>query len=464
MANYFNMTTIDLIKKDILDKLLNKEITNIKASEHLWKTKRQVIRMKNNYKLHWIVWILHKSRWRKSNNSHDPTKYKEILELKKEIYSDYSITMFCEKLEEKHSIKISMPTLRNELITAWLHKVNKRKIKQEFHYRERKENYWEMDQYDWSYDKWLEDRNWWEELCLLVKVDDATGKLNCFFNKSEWIIPTFNFWKKDMIKNWKPRNIYVDRFATYKINHPNATNDKELVTQFWRVCKTLWVKLIFANSPQWKWRVERMNKTLQDRLIKELREANICDIDNANKFLQEIFLPKFNTKFWVEPRWTANLHIPLSSEELEHIDQIFSNHSIRKLKNDFTIAFNNKYYQLYRNKDWWGPHINKWDKITVEEHLDWKIYLSRNWKYIVFQELQEKRTRQYKLPMAPANRNHFEEMKDEIEKQQEIDNIIRENQINQIKEPKQSYFEKYWKPHPFNKSIKKMKAKEYIVR
>jgi hypothetical protein len=92
------MTTIDLTKKDILDKLLNKEITNIKASEHLWKTKRQVIRIKNNYKLHWIIWILHKSRWRKSNNSHDPTKYEEILELKKEIYSDYSITMFCEKL------------------------------------------------------------------------------------------------------------------------------------------------------------------------------------------------------------------------------------------------------------------------------------------------------------------------------------------------------------------------------
>jgi hypothetical protein len=82
-----------------------------------------------------------------------------------------------------------------------------------------------------------------------------------------------------------------------------------------------------------------------------MREVNICDIDNANKFLNEIFLPKYNFKFNVEPREKANLHIPLSKDELEHLDQIFSKHSKRKLKNDFTIAFKNKHYQLYRNKD-----------------------------------------------------------------------------------------------------------------
>ena len=83
-----------------------------------------------------------------------------------------------------------------------------------------------------------------------------------------------------------------------------------------------------------------MNDTLQDRLVKELRENNICDTDSANRFLSEIFLPKFNKKFKVEAKNQANLHIPLSQEELEHIDQIFSKQSKRKLKNDFTIAFN----------------------------------------------------------------------------------------------------------------------------
>ena len=372
--------------------------------------------------------------------------------------------MFCEKLEEKHNINISIPTLRNELISAWLHKVKKRKIKQEFHYRERKENYWEMDQYDWCYHKWLENRNWWEELCLLVKVDDANWEISLLFDKSEWINPTFRFWKKDIIENWKPRAIYVDKFATYKINHPNATNDKELPTQFWRACRTLWIRLIFANSAQWKWRVEKMNRTLQDRLVKELREANICNTESANKFLQDVFIPKFNKRFRVEPKWTADLHIPLSKEELNHIDQIFSRHSLRKLKNDFTIAFNNKYYQLYRNKDWGWPYLNKGDKITVEEYLDWTLHLSKNWKYIVFQELPDKRIRQYKLPMAPANRVHFEEMKDEIEKQQEIDKIRKENEKQEIIEPKLSYFKKNWKTHPFMKHFRIWKSKIEIIR
>ena len=194
-----------------------------------------------------------------------------------------------------------------------------------------------------------------------------------------------------------------------------------------------------------------MNYTLEDRLVKELRETNICDLGSANKFLEEVFLPKFNFKFQVESIWKANLHIPLSKKELEHIDQIFSKHSLRKLKNDFTIAFNNTHYQLYRNKDWWWPHLNKWDMITVEEHLDWTIYLAKNWKYIVFKKLEEKRRSwSYKLPMAPANIWHFEEMKNEIDKMQEIDNIKIENE-KQEKQNKKSYFEIHWKPHPWMK-------------
>ncbi len=460
MTNYIQMTTRDILVKETLDKLLSRELTNIKAAELLWLWERQIIRKKQKYKQEWLNWLIHKLRWKKSNHSHDPTKYEEIIKLKNEIYSDYNISHFCEKLEEKHSVKISMPTLRNELIRKWLHQIKKRKVKQEFHYRERKENYWELVQYDWAYHKWLEDRNGWEELCLLVKVDDATWEVNAKFDKSEWIIPTFNFWKENIIKNWKPRAIYLDKFATYKINHPNATNDKELPTQFARACQTLWINLIFANSPQWKWRVERMNKTLEDRLVKELRENNICDIDSANIFLTEIFLPKFNEKFSINPKQETNLHIPLSKDELEHIDQIFSKHFNRKLKNDFTIAFNNKHYQLYRNKDWWWPHLNKWDIITVEEYLDSSIHLAKNWRYIVFKELPEKRKSwSYKLPMAPANRSHAEEMKSEIDKNQEIDRIREENE----KQNKKSYYEITWKEHPYNKSFKFWKKSPNFV-
>jgi len=353
MTNYLQMTNKDLDIKSILDKVLNKEITNIKAWELLWLSKRQIIRKKQKYKLEWAKWLIHKARWRASNHKHDPTNYEEIIKLSRGKYYDYNITHFCEKLEEKHNIKISIPTLRNELIRNCLHKVKKRKLKKQLEKRQRRANYWDLIQYDWSYHKWLENRNWWEELCLLLAVDDATWKATAKFDKSEWIVPTFNFWKEYIKEKWKPRWIYLDKFATYKINHPNATNDKELPTQFWRACQNLWIKLIFANSAEWKWRVERMNYTFQDRLVKEMREVNICDINSANEFLKEVFLPKFNSKFELEAREKANLHIILSKDEKESFNQIFSKHSKRKLKNDFTIAFKNNYYQLYRNKDWW---------------------------------------------------------------------------------------------------------------
>lgn len=474
-TNYLQMTNKDITRKEILDKVISNQLTNEKAWNLLNLTKRQIIRIKKEYILNWVKWLIHKARWKTSNNnsstSKNNSKYEEIYLLWREKYSDYNLTHFSEKLEEKHNIKISIPTLRNKLISTWLHKVRKRKIKQEFHRRERREYYWELVQYDWAYHKWLEDRNWGEELCLLVKVDDATGIVNAKFDKSEWIIPTFKFWKDEIKRTWKPRAIYLDKFATYKINHINATDDKELKTQFWRVCKTLWIQLIFANSPQWKWRVERMNGTLEDRLVKELREANICSMEEANIFLQEEFLPKFNEKFKVEAKWwKTDLHIKLRKEEIEHLEQIFSIQSTRKLKNDFTIEFKNRIYQLYRNKDWWWVHLNKGDLITVEEHLnqDWnwntKIHISKSWRYIVFKELQEKKRKRYTLPMAPANRGHFVEMKSEIEKLGEIVKIQEENEKqkqiekqteveNELRENKKSYFEVHWKFHPWMKNF-----------
>ncbi len=451
MTNYLQMTNKDLDTKSIIDKVLNKEITWIKAWQLLWKSDRQIRRIKKKYKLEWAIWLIHKSRWKPSNHKHNPTNYEEIIKLRKEKYDDYNITHFREKLEEKHDIKISYWTLRNELINNWLFKNKKQRVRKQFEKRQRRANYWEMDQYDWSYHKWLENRNWWEELCLLLKVDDATWEASGKFDKSEWIIPTFNFWKEDIKINWKPREIYLDKFATYKINHKNATDDKELKTQFWRAMQTLWIKVIFANSAQWKWRVEKANFTFQDRLVREMREANICDIDSANKFLKEDFLPKYNAKFNVEPREKANLHIPLTEDELEHLDQIFSNHSTRKLKNDFSIAFKTKNYQLYRHKDWWWPTLYKWDIITVEEHLNWNIYFAKSWKYLTFKILCEQRKRRYKLPMAPANNNHFDEMKKEIEKLEEIDKIEKEN--------KENNYNKNWKKNNWMKWFKIWRAR-----
>lgn len=380
------MTQKELNLKSIMDKLVWLLILEREAASRAHKSLRQIQRIKKRYKEQGDIWLINKSRLRKSNHQYDSTKYDEAVSLIQKYYHDYSYVMIQEKLEEKHSIIFPMATLRNELLRRWIRSAKKqKKPDKQRTMRIRKENYWEMIQYDWSYDLWFENR--WEETCLLVSVDDASWDIVARFDINEWIRATFEFWIDYILIYWKPKSIYLDKFSTYKINHPNATDDKDLVTQFGRVCKELWIELIFANSPEGKWRVERMNWTLQDRLVKELREANISDIKEANIFLKEIFLPKFNKKFRVEPRGNSDLHIPLRTDEKERLNQIFSEQKTRKVKNDYTINFQTKIIQLYRNKEGWSM-VYKWEQITVEKWMDWSLHISnKNKKYIISKEI-----------------------------------------------------------------------------
>jgi len=133
--------------------------------------------------------------------------------------------------------------------------------------------------------------------------------------------------------------------------------------------------------------VEKLFKTLQDRLIKELRLNNISTIDEANRFLEEEFLPKFNAKFMVEPRTRANLHKELAGREKSKLDSIFSRQYERVVRNDFTINHKKKCYQLEKNQP---ATICKRDIVTVEERMDQTIYFRLRGKYLNYKLLPEK--------------------------------------------------------------------------
>ena len=445
---YILMTIKDLNTKSVLDSLLERQLLEREAANLLWKSVRQLQRIKKSYKEKGVRWLIHKWRWKKSNNCHDPTKYSSIIKIIDEKYNDYWPTLASEILEEKHNIKISIPTLRRAMIKNWIWKVRRRKKSwKQLYQRERKENYGEMIQYDGSYHKWLEERNWWEELCLLVSVDDATWEVDAKFDKSEWLNPTFKFWKEYIENKWKPKSIYLDKFSTYKVNHSNATDDSNLITQFHRVCRKLWIRLIFANTPQAKWRVERMNETLQDRLVKALREENINTISEANIFLKDIFLPKFNKKFMVEPRWNSDLHRSLRNDEKGEIYQIFSKQEYRKIMNDYTISFENRIFQLYR-KTKGGVIFYSKDKVIIETHLNGEIKISKNRRYIEYKELPRKPRRIYNFPLAPVSQNNLEQLTKEA---QEVKNEVI---VNIKKKSSQTYIQRTNKVHPWNKNFK----------
>lgn len=175
------------------------------------------------------------------------------------------------------------------------------------------------------------------------------------------------------------------------MNHKLAKENPDTLTQFERAMeKDLGITVIHAQSPQAKGRVENLFGTLQDRLIKELRLNNISTIAEANKFLEEEFLPKFNAKFMVEPRGKADLHKPLSKKEKDKIDSIFSRQNQRVVKNDFTISHQKNCYQLIAEQP---VTICKQDIVTVEEWLDGSVHLRLRGKYLNYKLLPEKPNR-----------------------------------------------------------------------
>jgi len=137
---------------------------------------------------------------------------------------------------------------------------------------------------------------------LLAAIDDAKGKITkAVFAANEGVVAVFTFWKEYAQEHGKPLGIYLDKFSTYKINHKAAVDNADLMTQFQRVMRTIGTELITAHSPEAKGRIERLFQTLQDRLVKEMRLANINTPKEGNRFLKEVFIPKFNEKFSVEP-------------------------------------------------------------------------------------------------------------------------------------------------------------------
>lgn len=246
----------------------------------------------------------------------------KIIKLLHEKYYDFGPSLAAEKLAKNQGINHDPKTIRQIMIGEELwrpRKIRGGKNKEHREWRQRKANYGEMIQYDGSYEHWFEDRSGTGEVCLLAAIDDATGKvLKAKFCSSEGVEPTFCFWEEYIVKNGKPCSIYVDKFSTYSMNHQTAKENEDALTQFKRAMeKDLQIEVIAANSPPAKGRVERLFKTLQDRLIKELRLNHISAAKEANEFLEKIFLPEFNARFAVEPRAKANLHKKLNVKELK---------------------------------------------------------------------------------------------------------------------------------------------------
>lgn len=372
------LTSQEQYKLDVLTQVNKKQIKPGLAAKLLGVSPRQIRRLRVSLRHIGEQAVIHKLKGKPGNHHIDITVKEKAINTIKEKYIDFKPTFATEKLGENHNIQISPETTRLWMMEEKLWRSHKQKRSEYRSWRPRKEYYGELQQFDGSYHMWFENRFIDDngepiEVCLLASIDDATGRITkATFTKNEGIEAVFTFWKEYVLETGKPLDIYLDKFSTYKINHKAAVDNKELITQFQRAMLLLDINLINAHSPQAKGRVERLFGTLQDRLVKELRLAHINTPNEGNRFLKEIFLPKFNAKFSVIPAKDAEAHRTLLQQEKTQIDHIFSIKDTRRINLDFTIQFKNVWYQLTEIQP---ITVYPLKRVLIETWLDGSIHI-----------------------------------------------------------------------------------------
>lgn len=289
-----------------------------------------------------------------------------------------------EKLIELHGISVGLETLRRWMIADGLWKPHFQRKPKVYQPRYRRDCLGELIQIDGSHHDWFEGRS--DKCCLLVYIDDATSKIMSLkFTNSENSLDYMALTREYITEHGKPTAFYSDKHAVFKVNSRDAKTAK--ITQFGRALKDLNIELICANSSQAKGRVERANKTLQDRLIKEIRLKHIDNIEDANRWLPE-FIADFNRRFGKPPICAKDMHRPIYEQD-DELDNIFSWQETRKLSNSLTIQYDKVIYMIESSEE--NNRLRR-EAVKVLDYPDGTIaihYGNRTLRYQIFDKLQQ---------------------------------------------------------------------------
>lgn len=349
-------------------------ITQTEASGILRLSERHFRRLVRRYESSGAFGLCHGRKGKKPSNKLDDVIRQKSLSLIREHFYDYGPTLAAEKLSEYFGIKASRETVRQWMIQEKLWRPKQKKIPRPHPLRPRRPYLGELVQVDGSHHHWFEDRGL--KCCLLVFIDDATGRLlNLRFAPGETTIDYLAMLKEYILEQGAPRAMYFDKHNVFHINH-KVTRAKDGFTQFGRVMKQFKIEPIYAHSPQAKGRVERVNETLQDRLLKELRFFEIDNIEAANRHVKS-FIQRFNEKFAVLPEEPIDLHRTLSNDERETVDFHCAVQNIKTITKDLLIKHNKHIFKI-TTKDYRPRQLIK-QKVTMCEDVNgMNLYFNDN--------------------------------------------------------------------------------------
>lgn len=304
------MSERDLNRIEVLSQVVEGRLTALNAANLLAISRRHVHRLLRRFKDNGPSGIGHRGRGRASNNQIGSATRRYALDIVRDRYADFGPTLAAEMLGEHHDLTISRETLRKWMIDdgLWLSRKQRRTLHQP---RLRRACFGELIQIDGSDHRWFEERG--SACTLLVFIDDATSTLmHLEFVISESTFSYFGALEAYLHEHGRPVAFYSDKHTVFRVAQ-QGTKTGHGMTQFGRALNALNIEILCANSSQAKGRVERANRTLQDRLVKELRLAGICDMDAGNAFLPG-FIERYNAKFAKTAHRSDNLHRTLNIE------------------------------------------------------------------------------------------------------------------------------------------------------
>ncbi len=307
--------------------------------------------------------------------------------LSQQEYRGFGPTLAGEYLAKKHKIRIGREALRQLMLRAGLWRSRKQKVEAIHPWRPRRSSRGELVQWDTSQHDWLEGRG--EKLYLIHMIDDATSELMARFVPRDSTEQNMRLLWTYLERNGRPVAFYTDKASLFRTAPKVQRDQKELPrderaplppTQIGRALRELGIVWIAAHSPQAKGRVERSFGTAQDRLVKGLRVAGACTLDQANQHLETEFLPWWNQHLVSAPANATDAHRTLGPEH--NLAQALSWVETRQVNNDYTIQLAGQLYQIERDAICAGL---RGALVRVERRLDGSLAVRFRERYLTVQ-------------------------------------------------------------------------------
>jgi transposase len=347
------LSTLQQRRAEILTQLIAGQLSTADAAQLLRVSHRQVQRLRRRFLTEGISAVIHGNQGRAPVNRTDPSLIESLDTLCGPVgkYHDFNISHLCDLLATHEKIKLARSTLSRLLHLHGLRSKPRSRSEVKRLRRERKGSEGMMLQIDATPFDWLESRA--PRMALVAAVDDATGKIVYgLFRPTEDQFGYLVMLRSIATGYGLPHLLYHDRHTILRSPKEPSLEDelagRPPMSQFQRVVASLGVSSIAALSPQAKGRIERLWRTLQDRLTKELRLAQINSLEEANGFLPA-FIESYNKRFGQLPREAESAWRRLP-QEME-MDYYFSTCAQRQVRRDHTIAWLGQVLQILPAKN-----------------------------------------------------------------------------------------------------------------